>query len=122
MGIAHPCVPFWWAVPTLRLAAFSKCGCEGQFWLGFGRQLRGSWLLVFHLTIFERLTQHGQLLAQHAESFAFCSGVSLQQLVELQSPFDMHRGAFSNSSFCEVGLLAHHSNFDERRFFSTLIG
>ena len=101
---------------------YSECGREGQFWLGFGRYLWVSRLLVFHLAIFERLTQDCQLLAEHAESFAFRAGVSFQPLVELQSPFDMHRGAFSNSGFCEVGLLAHHSDFDERRFFSPFIG
>jgi len=94
---------------------------ESQFWLSFGGCLRVSRLLVFTLAIFERLLENRQLLAEHAESFAFCSGSSLQPLVELQPSFDMHWSSFFDSSFRKVGLLAHHANFDERRFFSPFI-
>ena len=96
-------------------------GGESQFWLRFGGCLRVSWLLVFSLAIFERLIENRQLLAEHAKSFAFCSGFPFQPLVELQSTFDVHRRSFVDSSLGEVGLLAHHSNFHERRFFPPFV-
>ena len=111
VGNAHP--------TTCR---FSECGREGQFRLCFGWCLRVSWFAVFRLTIFERLIENSHLLTEHAESFALGSGIPLHPLIELQSAFDVHRGSFSDASFREVGLLAHHSDFHKRRFFSPFVG
>ncbi len=121
-------------MPTLRLLVsrnyegslrgnddLSERAGESQFWLSFSGCLWVSWLLVFSLAILERLFENRQLLTEHAESFAFCSGAPLQPLVELQSSFHMDGHSFSNSSFGEVGLLAHDSDFYERRFFSPFV-
>lgn len=77
--------------------------------------------MAFLLAIPERLIEHSQLLPENPESFTFRSGIPFQPLVELQPTFDVHRGAFSDTSFGEVGLLAHDSDFHERRFFPPFV-
>lgn len=107
-------------VGICRVASSESSG-ESKFWLSFCGRLRVSRLFVFSLTIFERLFENRQLLTEYAESFAFCAGASFQPLVELQPSFHMDGHSFFNSRLCEIGLLAHDSDFYKRRFFSPFV-